>query len=124
MVVNIDLGDIEKNISQTIADVDGKIRRTAGKSAGFKLGEKLEGNTPTDPTTGRVLLKETVSVSAVRENGEVDVGYGRKAYFRAHVVNMGSQHQAGQHFIEKTVDTEAEAVMQEYMTELKKGLGL
>ncbi|API89433.1 hypothetical protein BKP56_09280 [Marinilactibacillus sp. 15R] len=124
MVVNVDLGDLERTVSQTIADVDGRIRRKAGKSAGFKLGERLEANTPVDDSTGRTLLQETVSVGAVQENGEVDVGYGKGAYFRAHVVNMGSEHQVGQHFIEKTVETEAEAVMQEYMSELKRGLGL
>ena len=37
---------------------------------------------------------------------------------------MGSEFQSGQHFIEKAADTEAEAVMQEYMEQLKGGLGL
>lgn len=124
MDVDINWGDVERNISQTIADVDGKLRRRSGKEAGFKLGEALERNTPVDPTTGRTLLSETVVVGAVQENGEVDIGYSREAYYRAHVVNMGSEHQVGQHFIEKTVETEAEAVMEEYMESLKKGLGL
>lgn len=124
MSVTIDLGDLEKNVAQTIADVEGKIRRKAGKSAGFKLGEALEANTPVDASTGKTLLEETVTVGAVQDNGDVDVGYGRGAYFRAHVVNMGTEFQSGQHFIEKTVETEAETVMQEYMEQLKGGLGL
>lgn len=119
MTVTIDLGDLEKNVAQTIADVEGKIRRKAGKSAGFKLGEALEANTPVDASTGKTLLEETVTVGAVQDNGDVDVGYGRGAYFRAHVVNMGTEFQSGQHFIEKTVENEAETVMQEYMEQLK-----
>lgn len=124
MSVSIDWGDLEANVSKMIADVEGPVRRKAGKKAGFKLGEALEANTPVDPSTGKTLLQETVSVGAVREDGNLDVGYGRKAYFRAHVVNMGTEFQCGQHFIEKTVETEAEVVMQEYMENVKEGLGL
>lgn len=124
MGVSIDWGDLEGNISKVIADVEGPVRRKAGKNAGFKLAEALEANTPVDPSSGKILLKETVSVGAVREDGSLDIGYGRKAYFRAHVVNMGTESQSGQHFIEKTVETEAEMVMQEYMENLKAGLGL
>lgn len=124
MNVSINWGDLEANVSKVIADVEGPVRRKAGKNAGFKLGEALEANTPVDPSTGKTLLQETVSVSAVREDGTLDIGYGRQAYFRVHVVNMGTEFQGGQHFIEKTVETEAETVMQEYMENIKEGLGL
>lgn len=113
--VNVDWGDIEKNIVKTVADLNGPVRRKAGKEAGFKLGEALEGNTPVDPSTGKKLLKDTVVVGAVQENGKVDVGYGKGAYHRAHLVNMGTESQKGQHFIEKTVEKESRIVMDEYM---------
>ena len=99
MEVTVDWGDLEKNIVKCIADVEGPVRRKAGKTAGQNLGEKLE-------------------------NGEVLVGYGSEAYFRAHFPNMGTEYQAGQHFVEKTAETELESVMQDYMSELKRGLGL
>ena len=124
MDVKVDWGDVEKNISQCIADVEGPVRRKAGKAAATKIGEALEKNTPVDPSTGKVLLEETVTVSAVREDGEIDIGYGKQAYFRAHVVNMGTESQQGQHFIEKTVETEGETAIRTYMDELKKGLKL
>ena len=124
MSVDIKWGDVEANIVKTIADVEGPIRRKSGKSAGFKVGEALQGNTPVDSSTGKVLLEATVSVGAVQEDGTLKVGYGREAYFRAHVVNMGTEFQGGQHFIEKTVETEVENVMQSYMSDLKAGLGL
>lgn len=120
MGVEVDWGDLEKNISKTIADVDGKIRRKAGKTAGHMLGERLEANTPVDSHG----LEIATTVGPVQENGDVLVGYGRGAYWRAHFVNMGTEHQPGQHFIEKTVETEVQEVMQEYMNELKSGLGL
>ena len=122
--VSVDMGDIERNINNIIADVDGKLRRQAGKNAGFDLAESLEANTPVDPTTGKLLLENTVVVGPVREDGSLEIGYGKEAYFRAHFVNMGTESQSGQHFIEKTVETEAEAVMNSYMKELKGGLGL
>lgn len=124
MSVSINWGDIDANVSKVIVDVEGPVRRKAGKNAGFKLGEALEANTPVDPSTGKVLLEDTVSVGAVREDGTVDIGYGRQAYFRAHVVNMGTEFQPGQHFIEKTVETESVMVMYEYMKEVKAGLKL
>lgn len=120
MEVEIDWGDLEKNVLKTIADVDGKIRRKAGKNAGHKLGERLEANTPENSRK----LEMATTVGPVQENGDVLVGYGKSAYWRAHFVNMGTENQAGQHFIEKTVETEVQEVMQEYMKELKAGLKL
>lgn len=121
--VEVDWGDVEKNVAQSIADVEGPIRRRAGKTAGFKLGEALAAKTPVD-YVGKTLLSQTVTVGAVRDDGHLMVGYGRGAYFRAHVVNMGSEFQTGQHFIEKTVEQEAENVMRSYMEDLKAGLNL
>lgn len=121
--VEIEWGDVEKNVIKTIADVDGKIRRKAGKNAGHKLGAALSSNTPVDDV-GKTLLSETVVVGAVREDGHLLVGYGKGGYHRAHVVNIGSEFQTGQHFIEKTVETEAKSVMESYMADLKEGLNL
>lgn len=118
--VQVDWGDIEKNISECIADVEGKIRRKAGKTAAWQLGEALEANTPVDSRW----LEIATTVGSVAENGDVLVGYGSKAYWRAHFVNMGTEHQSGQHFVEKTVEQEAEKAMEVYMSELKSGLGL
>lgn len=120
MEVTVDWGDVEKNISKAIADVEGPIRRKAGKTAGQTLGEKLEANTPVDSQG----LEIATTVGAVDENGDVLVGYGSGAYYRAHFPNMGTIHQAGQHFVEKTAQTELESVMKEYMAALKEGLKL
>ena len=120
MEVTVDWGDLEKNIAKCIADVEGPVRRKAGKTAGQNLGEKLEANTPADSHG----LEIATTVGAVDENGEVLVGYGSGAYYRAHFPNMGTEYQAGQHFVEKTAETELESVMQDYMSELKRGLGL
>lgn len=123
MSVEVDWGDVEQNVINMIADVEGPIRRKAGKKAGHKLGEALANNTPVEDV-GKVLLSDTVVVGAVREDGHMLVGYDRRAYFRAHVVNMGTEFQSGQHFIEKTVETEARSVMEAYMEDLKAGLKL
>lgn len=122
--VEVELGDLERNIAEKIADVEGKIRRKAGKNAGHQLAEALSENTPKLPLPGKTMLSQTVTVGAVREDGTVDVGYGRGGYYRAHIVNMGSEFQSGQHFVEKTVETEIETVMKSYMNDLKEGLGL
>ncbi|MCH4175891.1 MAG: HK97 gp10 family phage protein [Streptococcaceae bacterium] len=120
MSVNINWGELEKNVVKTIADVDGKIRRNAGKSAGQKLAKRLEDNTPVDSHG----LEIATTVGPVEENGDVLVGYGKTAYWRAHFVNMGTEFQSGQHFVEKTVETESEEIMNEYMEQIKRGLGL
>ncbi len=73
MAVTIELGDLEKNIAQCIADVDGKIRRNSGKSAGRKLGEALEENTP-KLNLGKTILADTVTVGAVQDDGTLEVG--------------------------------------------------
>ena len=118
--VQVDWGDLESNISKCIADVEGPIRRKAGKTAGWKLGEALEANTPADSHG----LEMATTVGSVAENGDVLIGYGSSAYWRAHFANMGTENQAGQHFVEKTTEQEAEKAMQTYMDELKRGLGL
>ncbi|MEY8498913.1 HK97-gp10 family putative phage morphogenesis protein [Enterococcus avium] len=118
--VQVDWGNLDKNIAKCIADVKGPIRRKAGKTAGWKLGEALESNTPVDSHG----LEIATTVGAVAENGDILIGYGSTAYWRAHFVNMGTEYQAGQHFVEKTVEQEAENAMRVYMDEIKRGLGL
>lgn len=118
--VQVDWGDLESNISKCIADVEGPIRRKAGKTAGWELGEALEANTTADSHG----LEIATTVGAVAEDGDVLVGYGSAAYWRAHFANMGTEYQTGQHFVEKTTEQEAEKAMQTYMNELKRGLRL
>lgn len=143
MEVTVDWGDLEKSIAKCIADVEGPVRRKAGKIAGQNLGEALARNTPRGEKSGdrswtaqRKLdkikgtktsfkaLADDVTVGPVGEDGMLNVGYGKNTYWRAHFPNMGTEYQAGQHFVEKTAETELESVMQDYMSELKRGLGL
>lgn len=143
MSVEVDWGDVEQNVISMIADVEGPIRRKAGKKAGHKLGEALANNTPWQDINGRrswkaqrdmdkkkgvitsyKSLKETVTVGPVNDDGYLKVGYGKDNFWRVHFVNMGTEFQSGQHFIEKTVETEARSVMEAYMEDLKAGLKL
>lgn len=143
MSVSVNWGDFDKNIANAIADVNGVIKRKAGKVAGAELAERLSDNTPRqddnkrrswkaqrqmDEKNGTVTnfshLGDDVTVGPVNELGEVEVGYGKDTYWRAHFVNFGTAYQGGQHFIERTVDEEAQMAMQIYMDELKKGLKL
>lgn len=124
MDVEVNWGDFYKNIAKMIVDVDKTIKIRAGKIAGKQLAETLANNTPKSEKVGGVHMADDVTVGAVNELGEVEVGYGKDTYWRAHFVNFGTAYQGGQHFIERTVDEEAQRAMQIYMDELKKGLKL
>jgi len=126
MEVTVNFGDIDKKVSQMIGDIDGNIRRKAGKEAGKEVAEILDKNTPWSSInrSSHKHLRDTVTVGPVAEDGKVRIGYGKDNYWRVHFPNMGTSYQNGQHFVEKTTKETTPTAMFNYSRILREELGL
>lgn len=118
--VNFDLGDIEKNLIKLANE---KEIYTKAQMKGAKyFANKLAENTPVGEELDGKPLSDDVKYEDVLDMSLI--GFSDKTYYRAHFVELGTETQQAQHFIERTMLEESQNAMDIVMQEIKKGLNL
>lgn len=69
-------------------------------------------------------MRDDVQTSNVDINGDIRIGYGKKTYWRAHFVELGTIKQPPQGFIQRTEEEMRGDVMDIMTDEFRRGLGL
>jgi HK97 gp10 family phage protein len=126
MGVEISTKSIDLNLKRMAAK-EKKIRNKGLKKAAQFVAERLEENTPYDPTTKHKHLKDDVVISNVNDMGQIKVGYGKETAWRAKFVEfgtMGGQRIKPQGFMQRTEEETRDDVMKIMVNEFKKGLSL
>jgi HK97 gp10 family phage protein len=125
MGLEIDTSGIDLSLKQ-IAGKELKVRNQGLKVAAKLIAQRLEQNSPYDPSTPKH-LKDDVAISGINSLGQIKVGYGKETAWRAKFVEFGTMsgnNLKGQGFMQRTEQETHAEVMAVMAAELRKGLGM